>query len=196
MPRNHLDRQFAAASLTTIVPLIDNRTPRPLRHFLTVYKSPQRDFRTEGMLPRKFRQEQSASIGHIRLSSLSMTGVPRIFFPPASASIPPRTFAAWPPKQTPTVTAEGGSGYAYTINAHPAHTASHVGVCDDAARLMKWGECHCLCRCCNSQRKGSNGDQSDHSFPPRWSLTKSLLRVESPIFAVEYGWMRRTSELS
>ena len=140
------------------------------------------------MLARKFRQEQSASIGHIRLSSLSMTGVPRIFFPPASASIPPRTFAAWPPKQTSAVTAEGGSGYAYTIDAHPAHTASHVDRSDDAAPLMKWRDCHCLCRCGDSQGKRSNGDQSNHSFSPFGDRTNSLLRVElSPMLIVKDG---------
>ena len=108
------------------------------------------------------RRQQAAS----GLSSLSTTGVPRILFPPASASIPPRTLAAWPPKQTSAVTAEGSSGYAYTVDAHPAYTASHVDMGDDATRLIKWRDCHCLCRCCDSQGKRSNGDQSNHLFPP------------------------------
>ena len=116
-----------------------------------------------------------------------MTGVPRIFFPPASASIPPRTFAAWPPKQTSAITAYGGSGYAYTINSNSARTASHVNMPDDA-RLMKWRDCHCLCRCGDSQGKRSNGDQSNHSFPTFGDLTNSLLRLElGPMLVVKDG---------
>jgi hypothetical protein len=84
-----------------------------------------------------------------------------ILFPPASASIPMRTCAPRPPEDA--VIADGGSGYADTINSYRAPTASHTNLRDYVVRLMNWRERHCLCRRCDNQGKGSNGDQSDHS---------------------------------
>jgi hypothetical protein len=88
----------------------------------------------------------------------STIAIPRILFPPASASIPSRTPAPPPPEDAV------GSGYADTINSYPAQTASHTGLRDYTVRLMKWRERHCLCRRCDSQGKGSNGDRPDHFF--------------------------------
>jgi hypothetical protein len=85
-----------------------------------------------------------------------------ILFPPASASIPMRTCALRPPEDA--VIADGGSGYADTINSYPAPTASHTDLRDCTVRLMKWCERHCLCRRRDSQTKGSNGDRPDHFF--------------------------------
>jgi hypothetical protein len=60
--------------------------------------------------------------------------------------------------------ADGGSGYADTINSYRAQTASHTDLRDYAVRLMNWRERHCLCRRCDNQGKGSNGDRPDHFF--------------------------------
>jgi hypothetical protein len=83
---------------------------------------------------------------------------PRILFPPASASIPSRTRAPPPPEDAV------GSGYADTIHSYPAQTASHTDLRDYTVRLTKWRERHCLCRRCDSQGKGSNGNRPDHFF--------------------------------
>jgi hypothetical protein len=97
---------------------------------------------------------------------------PRILFPPASAPIPSRTPAPKPPEDAV------GSGYADTINSYPAQTASHTDLRDYTVRLMNWRERHCLCRRCDSQGKGSNGDRPDHFFSSLFGATQILLRQE------------------
>ena len=75
----------------------------------------------------------------------------------ADATIPSRTAAC---------VADGGSGYAGTVDHDHTRPATHTGLRDNAVWLRHWRGRHCLRSGSESQPEQSKHYCSDHSFLP------------------------------
>jgi len=111
----------------------------------------------------------------------------------ASAATPHRAPAGFPAD-----VAFGHSGHADTANSCHSRSASVGDLRDHAVRLMQRRGRHRLRRCCDSEGKGSNGDQLDHRASPNFFQLQRINAISAALpgrLALEWSRARASTSI-